>query len=131
MNSTLRSLALAASLLALPVLASARDSAAPDRAASLLAARGAIELSAVGRTIERGTYRVEVVTKLGQGTVLADGTRLFAGYSVDDSAARGTLVVRFDAQGRVTQLKLVTPAVATALAAEAAKPATSLVAAHR
>lgn len=108
---------LAATVFALPLLASAHDTASADRAAELLATRGAIEFAAAGPYVETGTFRVQVRVKLGEPSqVLADGTWLYTGQAIENSRAAGTLVVRFDARGRVTRLSLVTPAVARAMA---------------
>ena len=88
---------------------------APDRAAELLARQGSVALTAAGRHVEIGTYRVQVSAKLGRPDLtLADGTWLYHGRRVEGSDARGTLIVRFDA-GRVSGLALGTPAVVAAL----------------
>lgn len=100
-------------LLALPAVATL----AADRAAELLARQGAVAVKNAGPYVEVGTFQVQVVAKLGQPSArLADGTWLFAHYEVEESNARGTLVVRF-ARGRVAELALVTPAIATAMTA--------------
>ena len=113
--STLRTAALAAALLLLPAVASAKDSATADRAESLLAGRGSIPVEAAGPYVEVGTYRIQVAVKLGRPAArLPDGTWLYENFVADGSNARGTLVVRF-AQGRVSSLMLATPAVVAAL----------------
>ncbi len=113
--SSLRTAALAAALLLLPAVASAKESAAADRTESLLARRGSIPVAAAGPYVEVGTYGIQVAVKLGRPSArLPDGTWLYENFSAEDSAARGTLVVRFD-QGRVSSLTLATPAVVAAL----------------
>lgn len=112
----LRVTALAATLLALPVLATAKDNgAASDRAAELLAVKGSIPVSSAGPYVQAGTFRIQVIAKLGRpDTTLSDGTLLYPNFTVDDSNATGMLVVRFTS-GRVSELSLVTPAVATVM----------------
>ena len=113
--SALRTAALATTLLALPALASAMNNAATDRAAEMLAVKGSIPVSSAGPYVQAGTFRIQVITKLGRPeTTLSDGTLLYPNFSADGSDASGTLVVRFN-QGRVSELALVTPTVATAM----------------
>lgn len=114
-RSSLRSVA-AGLLLAASSLAAASVAApGPDRAAALLAAHGRLALTQAGPFVAPGTFRIQVAAKLGRPDLtLPDGTWLYHGRGVPDSAARGTLVVRFDA-GRVRELALVTPAVVAAL----------------
>jgi outer membrane protein assembly factor BamE (lipoprotein component of BamABCDE complex) len=133
MNSLLRSAlhatVLASTLFLLPALASAKDPAA-DRASQLLAATGTLPLKAAGPYVEAGTFRIQVSAKLGRPTArLADGTWLYENFSAQESAAAGTLVVRFNADGRVGNLALVTQAVALALSAPKKPAGTILVAA--
>ena len=93
-----------------------------DRAADQLAEHGSIPLSAAGPYVEEGTYRMQVDAKLGAPDLrLADGTWLYHHHQVRDSAATGTLVVRFDARGRVNSLALVTPRIAATLRSDAMK----------
>jgi len=128
---SLRTAALAAALLLLPAIASAKDSAAPDRAVEILRATGRLPVAAAGPYVEVGTYRIQVSVKLGRASLaLPDGTWLYEGFSPENSAARGTLVLRFTA-GRVSELYLATPAVVAALR-DAPNPAAgqSLVASH-
>lgn len=115
-------------LLALPTLllvltstlGAGEKPAQPDAAARLLAAQGRVPVSAAGRYVEPGTYRIQVATKFGQPDAkLPDGTWLYQGRSIEGSEARGTLVVRFE-RGRVKELSLVAPAVAAALQARPA-----------
>jgi hypothetical protein len=111
--SALRSAALAATLLAVPALASAIETA--DRAAELLTAHSTVTVSNAGPYVELGTFQIQVSTKLGRpDTKLSDGTWLYSHYQVEESRAAGTLVVRF-AKGRVSELSLVTPAAAIAM----------------
>jgi hypothetical protein len=113
--SAFRLTALATTLLALPVLASAKDNAAADRAAEMLAVKGRIPVSAAGPYVEVGTFRIQVIAKLGRpDATLSDGTLLYPNFTADGSDATGTLVVRFN-QGRVSELALVTSTVATAM----------------
>ncbi len=128
-SSLLRAAALV-TLFALPVLASARDDQPADRAAALLARHGTVLVQNAGPYVETGTFQIQVSTALGQPTHrLADGTWLYARYEVEESNARGTLVVRFE-KGRVSELTLVTPAVALALISPT-KPSGKGLVAHR
>ncbi len=114
----------AAALLAAATLSAAPSVPAPDRAAALLATHGRIAVTEAGPFVAPGTFRVQVAAKLGRPDLtLADGTWLYHGHTVADSAARGTLVVRFDG-GRVRDLALVTPAVVAALQAAPGRPDT-------
>ncbi len=111
---TLLTSALVALLLLLPVAASAKNSAA-DRAATLLATHGAIPVTAAGDYVELGTYQIQVSSKLGRPSArLPDGTWLYEYFATENSAARGTLIVRFE-HGRVSSLALATPATVAAL----------------
>jgi hypothetical protein len=115
LTSLVRTAALAAAFLVAPVLASATDTAPADRAAQQLALKGSVTIKAAGPYVELGTYQVQVAAKLGQArTALPDGTWLYPNFAVNDSDAEGTLVVRFN-QGRVSELTLVTPGIATAM----------------
>lgn len=114
-TSPLRAAAFVVAALALPVFASA--SAPADRAAALLAHRGAVPVETAGPYVERGTFQIQVAAKLGRpDATLPDGTWLFHDREIEGSAARGTLVVRFDGR-RVSSLAIVTPAVVAALRA--------------
>ena len=111
----LRTAALAATLLLAPALAFAGHGALAESAARQLAITGALPVTAVGPYVEIGTYQIQVSTKLGRPSArLADSTWFYHDFVVEDTAARGTLVVRFR-QGRVSELALVTPATATAM----------------
>jgi len=99
---SLRAAALAAALFVVPAVFAAN----PDRPAEALAANGAVRIDSAGPYVEVGTYRVQVLAKLGSpSATLPDGTLLYSGYGIEDSSARATLVVRF-ADGRVSQLML-------------------------
>ena len=113
--SALRIAALAAALLIVPALAFATDTASADRIAQQFALKGAVSVKAAGPYVEIGTYQVQVSAKLGRaGNVLSDGTWLYPNFTANASDAAGTLVVRFH-QGRVSELSLVTPAIAMAM----------------
>lgn len=113
--SALRTAALATTLLILPTFASATDSAATDRAAEILRTSGCLPVQAAGPYVAVGTYQIQVSVKLGRASaVLPDGTWLYESFVPENSTASGTLVVRF-ANGRVSDLSLVTPGIATAM----------------
>jgi hypothetical protein len=114
-NSLLR-LVLATALFALPVLGSAKDRKPIDRAAQQLATTGSIPVRAAGPNVELGTFRIQVIVMLGRpGTVLPDGTWLYPNFEAEESTACGTLVVRFNDRGRVSDMSLVTPSVVGAI----------------
>ena len=99
----------AAGLFLAPVVAIARDQVA-DSAVELLAYHGIVPVLTAGPYVERGTVRVQVAAKLGRpDVVLSDGAWLYHEHQIVDSAARGTLVVRFN-DNRVATLLLATPA---------------------
>ena len=100
---------------AAPLLAQGTNTAPADRAARQLALTGSVPVKNAGPYVDPGTFLIQVATMLGQpGAKLADGTWLYPDYEVTNSAATGTLVVRFK-QGRVSELTLVTPAAAVAM----------------
>jgi hypothetical protein len=100
-------------LLAAPLPASPP---AADRAAELLATQGSLPLEAAGPYVARGSYRLHVAARLGRpDATLPDGTWIYHERRIADSAARGSLLVRFDARGRVGTLHLGTPAHVAAL----------------
>jgi len=118
LSNGLRTVAIVASLLVLPAFASANNTAPADRAAELLALSGSVPVKNAGPYVETGTFRIQVATTLGRpGAVLADGTWLYPNREIADTDVKGTLVVKFDAKGQVSNLSLVTPAVATAMTA--------------
>ena len=105
-------------------LGAAAPSSADDSAAQLLAREGSVRVTSAGAFVAPGTFRVQVAAKLGRPDLtLADGTWLYHHRRIGESAAEGTLVVRF-AAGRVSSLSLVTPAVVAALRADP-RPATA------
>lgn len=121
-----RTAALASALLLAPALAAAKSKAAGDPAAELLATAGIVAVKAAGPYVEIGSFRIQVSAKLGQpSATLVDGTWLYRGFAVDESAATGTLVVRFN-RGQVSELSLVTPTIATAML-HAARPPDAIV----
>lgn len=114
-TASIRAAALAAALFIVPSIVSANESASADQAAQVLATAGIVPVKTAGPYIEIGSYRIWVSSHLGRpSAVLANGAWLYRGYSVADSAASGTLVVRF-IDGRVSKLSLVTSAVETAM----------------
>jgi hypothetical protein len=121
-TTTAASLLLAATVALASPFAAAKEPSPSDRAAQLLAAKGTVPVQAAGPHVERGTFRIQLSTKLGRpDLVLSDGTWLYHNRTVEGSNARGTLVVRFD-KGRVSDLALVTPAVVAALRADPRQP---------
>jgi hypothetical protein len=123
----LRTPALAAMLPLIPLVASAADltSSGGDEAQKIMNIAGSIEVQSAGRDaggyVEIGAWREAVTSRLGKPNVaLADGSWLYYEFSVDDSAAKGVLVVRFN-NGCVSELKLVSQDVANSLCA-ASKP---------
>ncbi len=115
LRSIVSAAALASALCLLPALASAADSPATDSAAQMLAVSGVVPVKDAGPYVHLGSYRIHVWTMLGRPTaMLPDGTYLYKDFAAAGSSAHGTLVVRFD-DGRVNQLSLVSPAVATAM----------------
>jgi hypothetical protein len=122
MNPSFRSLipALLAVALApaIPLTAAPARPAPADSAARLLATHGSIPVNAVGPYVTTGTFRIQVAAKLGQpDRRLADRTWIYDQRRVSGSEAEGSLIVRFNPDGRVSSLSLATPAVVTALRA--------------
>ena len=115
---SLRAAVLASAMLLTSAALIAGPSPASDAASERLAAAGTISVKSVGQYVEQGTLRIQVSTKLGRPTtILSDGTWLYDNRKVIESEASGTLVVRFQ-KGRVSDLSLVTPAVAVAMKAK-------------
>jgi hypothetical protein len=115
--SALRAAALATVLGVLPAIASATNSTPVDRAAHQLALRGSVPVKNAGPYVEIGTCQIQVSVKLGQPSAkLPDGTWLYDHRAIEDSAAEGTLIVRF-VDGRVSSLALATSSVVAALRA--------------
>jgi hypothetical protein len=116
----IRFLGLASLLLAAPLTVTSSPAAPEDRAARLLADGGRIALTDAGPHVSTGTFRIQVATKLGPPDLrLSDGTWLYHHRRVSDSTAQGSLLVQFDAAGRVSALSLATPATVVALRAAA------------
>lgn len=104
-----------AALLLIAPIAFGASAPAPDRAAQLLATYGSVAVERVGPYVERGTFRIQVLAKLGKPDARAStDVWIYDRRAVDGSAARGALVVRFE-NGRVSDLSLVSPTVALAL----------------
>jgi hypothetical protein len=116
LTPALRAATLTAALSSLPLFVSASPNPTPaDSAAQALVIAGTVPVKAAGPYVEIGTYQIQVSVKLGRPTFrLPDGSWLYGNFSVPDSHAAGFLLVRFN-QGRVSELALVSPAVATAL----------------
>jgi hypothetical protein len=122
--ASLRAGALAAALLLVPAAASASGTAPTDPAAQLIATAGVVQvktakpfraLNSGASPVQVGTWRDHVTLTLGRPSeVLEDGTWLYRNFAVDESLARGTLVVRFD-HGDVSELSLVSPKVEAAM----------------
>lgn len=111
LSSTVRVIGLVTTLV-FPVALAARNPAPVNRTAQLLAIHGALPVSGAGPYVERGTFQIQVTAKLGEPTErLADGTWLYKNFSTEQNAATGTLIVRFNQAGRVSDLWLATPAV--------------------
>jgi hypothetical protein len=120
---SLRSIALAVTLTFATTSAFAKHTQPPDRAAELLARFGTISVDAAGPYVEIGTFRIQVMAKLGSPSAkLPDGTWLYRSFDAEDSEAHGILVVRF-VNGRVSSLSLVATAVATEMMAPTAAAA--------
>jgi len=116
--------AVAAALLLVPAITSAKDTTPQDSAARLFATTGVVPVGAaksyraddsLASAVQIGTWQSAVSLRLGRpSAVLADGTWLYRGFAIDESATRGTLVVRFD-HGNVSQLSLVSHRVEAAM----------------
>ena len=101
-----------------PGFSAISELSAEDRAAHLLAHRGAVSVQAAGPYVGLGTFRIQVSVKLGRPDVaLDDATWLYHGRIIEGSAALGTLVIRFE-KGRVSELSVASPAVVAALRAD-------------
>jgi len=130
-TSVIRIAAIIATLTVAAAGVSAKSAASADRAAQMLAQRGAVSIKAAGPYVEIGTFRITAETKLGRPSVtLPDGTWLYRNFEIKDSDAHGTLVVRFT-EGRVSNLSLVTRAVETAMLAPKTSPEGTLIASRR
>jgi hypothetical protein len=122
--------ALLAALLSTSALLSAR-AAAPDAALRAMSLTGSIAVKAAGPYVQIGSYRIWVSSHLGKPSVaLADGTWLYSNFSADSDGATGMLLVRFNS-GRVSELKLVSPAFVAALRAAPNTSGTLVAVSHR
>ena len=125
----LRVTSLTAILFVLPLFSSAKEPAtpAPDPATVVLARGGAIPVKIARRdgfdnAIEVGNRKESVGFYLGQpSAILRDGTWLYREFTVDQSAATGTLVVSFH-YSHVSKLTLISPAAEMALLDANQKP---------
>lgn len=114
LSSTLCAAALTSALFLMPAAPPVAGSAT-DPVAEMLAVSGVVPVKDAGPYVRVGSYRVHVWAMLGRpSSILPDGTWLYKGFSAKGSAARGTLVVRFNS-GQVIQLSLIPPAVAMAM----------------
>jgi hypothetical protein len=83
-----------------------------------------------GPYVEIGTYEIQVSVKLGRPSArLPDGTWLYDHCAIENSAAEGTLIVRF-VHGRVSALEVAGPNAILALRAPARTAGKMLVAKH-
>ncbi len=97
MKTILSRLALIAILSLTSAFARDTDSKPVDRAGELLARHGYLHVKSAGPTIVRGTYRTEVLLRMGRPEhITADGAWLYPRYEVKDSRTNGTLVLRFE-----------------------------------
>lgn len=113
--NALRTLSLVAALAAGTTGLHAKSEPPRGAAADALATRGTISVSAAGRQVQRGTFKIQVSTQLGRpDDILADGTWLYEKRSLAGGRTKGTLLVRF-ADGRVSDLQFATPAAVAAL----------------
>lgn len=131
--NALRAVSIATVIAAAPFCLARKSEASSDPAAQALATRGIIDVSAAGPYVQRGTFQIQVSTKLGRpDDILADGTWLYEKRSLAGSRARGTLLIRF-ADGQVRDLRFATPSAVAALreAQQRAGAETSTLAATR
>jgi hypothetical protein len=116
-STSLRAAAFATALVLSSTIAPAKDAAPADSTARLLSSAGSVPVKAAGPYVQIGSYRIHVWARLGHpSAVTSDGTWFYRNFRADESAASGTLVVRFD-RGQVSSLSLVTPAIETAMLA--------------
>jgi outer membrane protein assembly factor BamE (lipoprotein component of BamABCDE complex) len=113
--STVRIGAIFPALVLLSFSASAKDTASIDRETQLFASLGRLPVSAAGPYVEVGTYRVQVMVKLGRpGARFSNDTWLYENFKTENGSVCGTLIVQFE-QGRVRSLSLADPAQIAAL----------------
>tara|TARA_R110002111_G_scaffold32234_2_gene65354 strand:+ start:485 stop:838 length:354 start_codon:yes stop_codon:yes gene_type:complete len=78
-------------------LSARKSSSSPDLAAQRLAQYGYILVKSAGPTIATGTYRTEVLLRMGRpAEITSDGAWLYPNFEVKDSRVQGTLVIRFE-----------------------------------
>ena len=103
-STSLRTAALAAALVLSSAIAPAKDAAPADSTAQLLSTAGSVPVKAAGPYVQVGSYRIHVWARLGHpSAVTSDGTWFYRNFKAEESAANGTLVVRFD-RGQVSSL---------------------------
>jgi hypothetical protein len=129
-----RAAALAAALVSLPVAGHAGESSnqSADPALRSIVLTGSVQLERVS-DIRVGSSARDATRTLGHvDRVLSDGTWLvYKDFHVDQSTAHGTLVVTLK-DGRVSTMRLVSPSVAVALAADRVRvPEAIVIAANR
>jgi hypothetical protein len=121
---------LVAVLAASAPLANANPSASNSseaQVAQTLAVTGQIPVANAGDYIHAGSFRIWVSSHLGRPShVLPGGTWLYDNWHVENSAVGGTLAVSFE-NGKVSGMRLLSPASVTALL-HAAKAASEMVA---
>jgi hypothetical protein len=128
MNTNIANLLRASVIAAALSLITVSASASTDTLAKGMSATGYLSVKAAGPYVEVGSYRIWVSSHLGSpSAVLPNGDWSYRGFSVDGSSANGTLVVSF-ANGRVSQLRLVTPEYLAALRAAPKAGATMAIA---
>jgi hypothetical protein len=112
--------------------ASVPDSASRDRAAAKLNLCGSVAVESVGSDVRIGSSRAQVALAIGSPSrVLADGRWIvFRDFWVDQSTAHGSLVVGFT-DGKVSELRIVTPNEGAALCCAKSAPASVLLLARR
>jgi hypothetical protein len=104
--------------------ASVPDSASSDRAAAKLSRFGSVAVESVGSDVRIGSSEAQVAITIGSPSrILSDGRWIiFRNFSVDQSAAHGSLVVGFSG-GKVSELRIVTPQEGLALCRAKSSPA--------
>ena len=107
----------------------ASSASSESQVAQNLAVTGQIAVANVGDYVQAGSFRIWVSSHLGRpDQVLPDGTWLYSNRHVENSATGGTLAISF-VNGKVSGMRLLSPATVTALL-HPAKPAAELVAAR-
>ena len=130
LHNTFRASAVAAALSLLSVItcAQAAGNGAADPVALAMNATGSLAVKGAGPYVEIGSFRIWVSSHLGKPRhILADGSWVYQGFAVDNSDIHGALLVSFK-QGRVSDLRLVSPAVLTAMLSAPKSAAKTLIA---